>query len=336
VQSLYEPLLDRARRMHGIQSAGLMSQVPLEHNFNTVLALRINGNEIRASLKLVSPAIQRVFGLGMLAGRYFNEQDSPTSQPVVVVNPAFAREYAPDKYDPASLLGTSMWSLRKDAPFHVVGILDSERQESPAKPSQPEVDVCLCQITPDAGAYHPSTMVVDLAVRTERPMNEMISEIRDVLRQASPELANAPITTMDQIVEDSYGSQRLAAQLLEIFGGSALLLSVAGLYGLLAYVVTQRTREMGVRIALGAPRAKLLWLVLRQAAAMIVVGLMVGTALAWASAKLLRGFLYGVQPHDGWTMAGAAALLLISGLLAAYFPAQRAASVNPTEALRTE
>ena len=87
----------------------------------------------------------------MLAGRYFNEQDSTTSQPVVVVNPAFAREYAPDKYDPASLVGTTMWNLRKDAPFHVVGILDSERQESPAKSSQPEVDVCICQITPDAG-----------------------------------------------------------------------------------------------------------------------------------------------------------------------------------------
>ena len=336
VQTLYEPLLDRIRRLHGIQSAGLISQVPLDHNFNIRLALRMNGNDVGASLKLVSPAIQRVFGLGMLAGRYFNEQDSTTSQPVVVVNPAFAREYAPDKYDPASLVGTTMWNLRKDAPFHVVGILDSERQESPAKSSQPEVDVCICQITPDAVVYGPSTIAVDLAVRTERPMKEMIPEIRDVLRQASPDLANAPIKTMDQIVEDSYGSQQLAAHLLEIFGGSALLLCVAGLYGLLRYVVIQRTREMGVRIALGSPRAKLLWLVMRQAAAMLFVGLVVGTALAWASARMLRGFLYGVQAHDGPTLAGAAALLLVSGLLAAYLPARRAANVNPTEALRTE
>jgi predicted permease len=336
VQTLYEPLLDRLQRMHGSQSAGLISEVPLGHNFNIQLALRLNGNDVKASLKLVSPAIQQVFGLGMLAGRYFNEQDSRTSQPAVVVNPAFAREYAPDKHDPASLLGTTMWSLRKDAPFHVVGILNSERQESPSKPSQPEVDVCLCQITPDAGTYNPSTMAVDLAVRTERPTQEMIPEIRDVLRQASPLLENAPITTMDEIVEDSYGSQRLAAHLLMIFGGSALLLCIAGLYGLLTYVVTQRTREMGVRVALGAPRGKLLWLVMRQAAAMLVTGVVVGTGLVWASAQLLRGFLYGVQAHDGPTIAGAAALLLISGLLAAYLPACRAASVNPTEALRAE
>jgi FtsX-like permease family/MacB-like periplasmic core domain len=283
----------------------------------------------------VALSIQRVFGFRMLAGRYFNEQDSPTSQPVVVVNSAFAREYAPDKYDPSSLVGTTMWQLRKDAPFHVVGILDSERQNSPAEPSQPEVDVCLCQITPEAGTYNPSSIAVDLAVRTERPVTEMISDIRGVLRQASAELANAPITTMDQIVED-YGSQRLAAHLLEIFGVTATLLSVAGLYGLLGYLVTQRLHEIGVRIALGASKAHLMWLIMRQAAAMLLVGLIVGTGLAWTSARLVRGFLYGVKAHDGETLLGASMLLLISGLVAAYLPARRAARVDPLIALRTE
>jgi ABC-type antimicrobial peptide transport system permease subunit len=141
---------------------------------------------------------------------------------------------------------------------------------------------------------------------------------------------------MDQIVEDSFGSQRLAAHLLEIFGGSALLLCVAGLYGLLAYVVTQRTRELGLRIALGAQRGNLLWLVMRQAGAMLTLGVVVGLGLAWASGKLVGGFLYGVKAHDGWTLAGAAVLLFLSGMLAAYLPARRAARVNPMEALRSE
>jgi ABC-type antimicrobial peptide transport system permease subunit len=141
---------------------------------------------------------------------------------------------------------------------------------------------------------------------------------------------------MDQIVEDSWASQRLAAHLLEIFGASALLLCVAGLYGLLAYVVTQRTREMGIRIALGATHGNLLWLILRQAGFLLILGVIAGSALAFASARLLRGFLYGVQAHDGWTLTIAALALFFSGLLAAYLPARRAARVDPMQALRAD
>jgi hypothetical protein len=288
-------------------------------------------------MKPVSPQIQKIFGFPMLAGRFFNEEDTPTSEPVLVVNPAFAREFAPNKHDPRSVIGMGVWSMRKGAPeARVIGIMDDQRQWQVDRPSQPEVDLCLCQLTPDSGMYQPSTIAMDLAVRTRMPTAEMIPDIRSMLKQASPELANSTFSTMDQIVEDSFGSQRLAAHLLEIFGGSALLLCVAGLYGLLAYVVSQRTRDLGLRIALGAPRGNLLWLVLRQAGWMLAIGVAVGTGLAWASARLVRGFLYGVQAHDGWTLAGAAVLLFLSGMLAAYVPARRAASVDPMEALRAE
>ncbi len=141
---------------------------------------------------------------------------------------------------------------------------------------------------------------------------------------------------MDQIVEDSYGSQMLAARLLEIFAGSALLLCVAGLYGLLAYVVSQRTREMGVRFALGAKRSDVVWLVMRQAGALVVTGVAIGLALAFASGKLIKSYLYGVSAHDGWTLALVALVLILSGALAAYLPAIRAAEVDPVEALRAE
>jgi ABC-type antimicrobial peptide transport system permease subunit len=177
---------------------------------------------------------------------------------------------------------------------------------------------------------------MDLAVRTDRPLASMIPELRTVLRQASPELANATFTTMDQVVEDSFGSQRLAAHLLEFFAASALLLSVAGLYGLLAWVVAQRTREMGIRIALGARRGNLLRLVLRQAGVMLLIGIAVGLGLAWSSARLLSGYLYGVSAHDGWTIAAAASLLFASGIIAAWLPARRAAHVDPMQALRAE
>ena len=334
--TLYQPLLERAQQLHGLQAAGLISEVPLGQTFNIMLSLRMNGNNIVAALKTASPDIQPIFGFKMLAGRYFNHEDTPTSAGVAVVNPAFAAEYAPNKHDPNSLLGLTVWNLRKGMPAKIVGVLDNERQRAVDQPSQPEVEVCLCQISPGGSVYNPITMAMDLAVRTDRPTAEIIPELRDLLRQASPELANSTFSTMDQIVEDSFGSQRLAAHLLEIFGGSALLLCIAGLYGLLAYVVTQRTREMGVRIALGAQRANLLWLVMRQAGAMLLLGVVVGVGLALASGKLVRGFLYGVKAHDGWTLAGAAVLLFLSGMLAAYLPARRAARVNPMEALRSE
>jgi predicted lysophospholipase L1 biosynthesis ABC-type transport system permease subunit len=221
--------------------------------------------------------------------------------------------------------------------MHVIGVLDDERQQTVAEPATPEIEIAIPQITPESGFYQPiEGVAMDLAVRTSRPTAEMIPALRALLRQASPELENANITTMDQIAEDSYGSQRLAAHLLEIFGGAALLLCLAGLYALLAYVVTQRTREMGVRIALGATRGSLLGLVLRQAAAMLLVGVAVGAGLALAAGRLVSGFLYGVSAHDGWTLAGAAVLLLAGGLLAAYLPARRAANANPMEALRAE
>lgn len=337
MQTLYHPLLDRAQHLPGVEAAGLISEVPLARTFNIQLSLRTDSKtDIVSSLKVVSPAMQQIFGFKMLQGRFFNADDTPSSQAAIVVNPAFAKLYAPNKHDLSSILGMELWHLRDNQPGHIVGVLDNERQKSVAEPSEPEVEICLCQISPDAQAYRISTMAMDLAVRTERPSARFIPELREVLRQASPELANAAISTMDDIVEDSFGSQRLAAHLLEIFGFSALLLCVAGLYGLLAYIVTQRTREMGVRIALGAPRANLLWLVLRQAGVMLTFGVMAGSALAWTSSRLLRGFLYGVQAHDGWTLAASAILLFLSGILAAYLPARRASRVDPMEALRSE
>lgn len=336
--NLYQPLLERAQHLRGVEAAGMMSEVPLGKTFNMGFGLGIAGRRdpIFATLKTASPEVEKIFGMKMLAGRFFTKEDTITSAGVLVVNPAFAAEYAPDKHDPKSLLGMTVWNLSKGRPAKIVGVLDNERQKSVAEPSQPEIEVCLCQLTTDAGIYQPMTIAMDLAVRTERPVQEMIPELRDLLKQASPELANSTFTTMDQVVEDSFGSQRLAAHLLEVFGGVALLLCVAGLYGLLAYVVTQRTRELGVRIALGARREDLLWLVLRQAGAMLLVGVAAGLGLAWASGKLVGGFLYGVKAHDGWTLAGAAVVLFACGMLAAYVPAQRAAGVDPMEALRSE
>jgi predicted permease len=338
---LYEPLLERVKPLHGVESAGLMSEVPLGNTFQIILSLSMNGNSVGAALKVASPGAEKVFGFPMVAGRYFDDSDTPTSEPVMVVNKAFAQAFSPDQHDAKAILGQKLLATTRNAKDGdgavIVGVMDDFRQSEVSQPSQPEMELSIPQLTPD-NKFYPTMAgtAMDLAVRSEEPTATLIPELRDVLRQANPELANSTITTMDEVVEDSFGSQRLAAHLLEIFGGVALLLCVTGLYGLLAYVVSQRTRELGVRIALGAQRGNLLWLVMRQAGAMLVVGVVVGTGLALASGRLVRGFLYGVSGHDGWALAGAAALLLASGMAAAYLPARRAAIVDPMRALRAE
>jgi ABC-type antimicrobial peptide transport system permease subunit len=177
---------------------------------------------------------------------------------------------------------------------------------------------------------------MDLALRTERTPASIIPELRSLLRQTSPELANATFTSMDQVVEESYGSQTLAAHLLEVFGGTALLLCISGLYGLLAYVVTQRTREIALRVAVGAQRGQVQWLVLQQAGVLVIAGVIIGTIAAVAAGRFVHGFLYGVADHDALTLTAVASLMLASGGLAAYFPARKAARVSPMEALRAE
>ena len=343
--NLYRPLLERIKHLPGVQAAGLMSEVPLGKTFALNLSLRGDpghaqgrpSKDIVSRLNAASPELQKVFGFKMLAGRFFNEQDTLAAPPALVVNRAFAREFAPNQQDLSKVVGMELWHLTPDKPAHIIGVLDDLHQKAIAEPSQPEVQVSLSQVTQKSGFYQAiEAIAMDIAVRTGREPKAIIPELQEVLRQADPALASSSFTTMNQIVEDSYGSQSLAAHLLEIFAGSALLLCVAGLYGLLAYVVSQRTREMGVRFALGAQRGDVVWLVMRQAGMMVVTGLVIGLAMALATGRLLQSYLYEVSTHDAWTLLAVTLVLAASGALAAYLPAMRAAEVDPIEALRAE
>jgi predicted permease len=342
---LYQPLLERIQHLPGVQSASLMTEVPLGKTFRMSFTFALEGNtpddirrgNLSAQFRAVSPEMQRVFGFRMWKGRFFNEHDTPTSQPVVVVNRAFAKAFLGDDEDPGKIMGQSLIGYGGDRRAIVAGILDDERQVSVAEQSQPEIEVCIPQITPGSSFYKSAEgLAMALAVRTELPASSMGPELRKLMREASPELANSKFTTMDQVVEDSYGSQQLAARLLEIFGGCALLLCIAGIYGLLGYLVAQRTKELGLRIALGAQRADVIWLVLRQAAFILLSGSAIGLVLSYFSGALFRSFLYGVQPYDPWILGPVALLLIAIGLAAASIPARRASIIDPMEALRAE
>ncbi|HWW97417.1 MAG TPA: ABC transporter permease, partial [Edaphobacter sp.] len=326
---LYQPLVDRANRMPGVQSASLMTAVPLATTFKMQFTFNAAGNsaaEVRrrdlvSQFRAVGPEMQRVFGFRMLKGRFFNESDTASSQTAVVVNRAFAKQYLGTDNDLGKVLGEGLFNFTKNRRAVIIGVLDDERQVSIAKESQPEIEICIPQITPDTLAYQSvEGLAMDLAIRTDRNPSSIIPELRDLMRQASPELSDSTFTTMDQVVEDSYGSQQLAARLLIVFGGSALLVCITGIYGLLAYLVAHRTKELGLRIALGAQRGDVMWLVLRQAGWMLIAGSSLGLILAYMTSLLLRTFLYNITAHDPWTMAAVTAVLVGGGLAASYIP----------------
>jgi ABC-type antimicrobial peptide transport system permease subunit len=164
----------------------------------------------------------------------------------------------------------------------------------------------------------------------------IIPELSRVIREQNPHLVLGDLTTMDQSVEDSMGSQRLAAGLIGTFGALALLITVVGLYSLLTYTVTQRTREIGIRMALGADRGQVIGGVLWQALVLMAAGVVIGLTLTLWTSQLLQSFLYGVSKQDSWILALGPAALLFCGTLAALLPARRAATVDPIQALRTD
>jgi predicted permease len=340
-RAVYRPLLERVQHMNGVQAASLTTVVPLRRRFEARITFNLSRSQlpsapvesIEAKLMAAGPELQDVLGFRMYQGRFFNQQDTADSPPVAVVNRAFAKWYAPD----GNIIGRFTVGLAKDRSATVVGVMDDFHQASIDKPSFPEIDFCATQLRAGDGFYQPTMQAhIELALRTTKDPAAIIPDLRRVMEEVSPDLQASTFDTMDQVVEDSLGSQLLAAHLLELFAGSALLVALAGLYGLLTYLVTQRTQELGVRLALGAQRKNIIEMLLLQAGRMLLAGAALGAGLAYSSSRVLAGFLYGVSPHDARSFLAVTALLLLCGLAAAYIPARRASRVDPMVALRGE
>ena len=289
---------------------------------------------VSATLKAAGPDLQKVLGFQMAQGRFFTDQDTPDSQHVAVVNEAFVRSYVPDN---GPLENFTVGGKEKGKGFKIVGVIKDFHQAGIDTPAVPEIDVCASQMRPSDNFYKPTLSVrVQLAIRSSRDARSLIPDLERVMREVNPDLRASQVETMDQVVEDAMASQLLAAHLLEALGFLALGVALAGLYSLLAYLVTLRTREFGLRMALGAAREDILSLVMRQAGWMVAGGIALGVAVSLATTQLLKHFLFGVQARDVATVAVAAALMIVVASIAAYLPARRAAEIEPMDALRTE
>ncbi len=344
--AVYKPLLDRLKSIPGVQSAAFTTIVPLEKGFGVNIQLgltKTNGAKassqvLAATMRAAGPELQQVLGFNMARGRYFNARDTPDSQLVAVVNQAFAKAYEPANGDVGKFnFGMSGKNGENRRQFKIVGVMDDLHQVGIAEPAMPEIDLNAAQMRPTDGFYQPTMQAhVELVLRSSRSAPSLIPDLNRAMREFSPDLAGSDIRTMDQIVDDAMGSQLLAARLLEALGTLALLVALAGLYSLLTYLTTLRTRELGLRLALGAQREDILTLVLRGAGTLLVTGTVIGVGISLVAARLLHSFLFGVTQYDPLTLIAAPLLLLVVGALAAWLPARRAAALEPLEALRTE
>ncbi|HUX68845.1 MAG TPA: ABC transporter permease [Terriglobales bacterium] len=338
VQSFDQPLLARIEALPGVRAAAITSVVPFE-GFNLTVTFKFVGRPEpppdqlpEADLRFTSPGYPAAIGIPLERGRFFDARlDTPTSPRVIVVNHNFAARYFPGQ----NPIGQKVEFGKHDVAT-IVGVLANARESAIAAPPQPVMHLALTQITNHSGFYNLASVFAELAVRTRVPSASLDASIRAALHAVAPDIAPANFVSMRQLVAKSVGGQTLAAQLLVLFALAALVIAVVGLYGLLAYAVAQRTREMGIRLALGAERRDIVRLVLRRAAWLVGLGLAAGLVLALGGARWLAAYLYGVPARDPLTLAGVALLLAAAGLWAAYLPARRAARVSPVEALRAE
>jgi len=340
VRSDYLPLLERLRAIPGVQVAALSSVLPMRAEFAVMIMGNLDHKEApRGKMpsfagRLASAGLVEAMGIPMLRGRFFNEDDTASSPPVVVVNQAFVNMFLPGQDAIGHTFG--MGKEGRFATMRIVGVIGDVKQAKVTDATRPEMYFCLAQTEPGTPLYGIAAAFIQVAIRGAVPADALRAQFDKALHEVAPDATTTGVKTIHEAVEDSYGSQTLIARLLEGFAALALMIASVGLYGLLSFTVAQRTREIGLRIALGAPQLNILNLVLSRALLLVAAGLSIGGALAWFAVKFTSGYIFGVDAHDGFTFTGVAVVLAAASFLAAWLPARRAASVDPILALRSE
>ena len=326
--AFYDRLVERVSAVPGVDSVGLCDSLPLA--FKRLWSLRVKGVTYEANafdlavVVLVDHHYLQTLGVPLRAGRYFDDRDSADSSQVMIINETMARNFWPDQ-DP---IGKAAWVNSPDE-CTVVGVVADVRQGLEETP-KPEMYLSFRQR--DYFQWHSPRLVV----RSTRSLHSLIPDVRTAMKEFDPVMASNEFTTLDQIVDREVAPRRLITGLLGSFSSFALLLAAIGLYGVIAYSVGQRTREIGIRLSLGAQRGDVLRLVLGEGLRMAGIGVAVGLTAAFLVTRVLCSQLYGVAPTDPATFAGVVVLLVAVAMLAAWIPARRAARIDPMEALRYE
>jgi putative ABC transport system permease protein len=331
--AFYQQLLEKVAALPGVQAAVVDSSAPfsgIRSRFNFVIIGQPkprHGEEPSEEEHGVSPGYFKAMGIPILRGRGFRSDDVLGRPLVAVIDDGFARKFFADR-DP---IGQQLSFGESNDPktyYTIVGIVPTVRQGDLGM--APGIPQLYCSEAQN------SDLQVTLLVRTQGEPVALLPSIRAAVRSIDPQAPIFGTRTMQEAIAASIGTQRLSATLIGGFSILALFLAAIGLYGVLAYSVTQRTREIGIRIALGSQRAKIFGLILRQGMIMVGQGILAGVILALSCSPLIQHFVYGVAPHDPATIIGVVALLAVIAILACWLPARRAMNVDPIAALHYE
>ena len=339
--TVYQPLLERIRHSPGVEDAAVVTAPPLSgidlgSSFDVLGRPKSPGNTPQARVTAVSGDYARLLGTRVVRGRMINDDDTLSAPFVVAVNETLVHKYFPNE-DP---IGKQIDLGGKDTgmikPYTIKGVVEDQVDHGAAKPVAPLVMLPSQQI-PTTSLFYPALLktVVYFVVKT-RVNIDMPTTMHAVFSQAAPGYALDNFQTLREVRDQNNFSSRLGLYVIGAFAAMAVLMVIAGLYGVLAQIVSYRRREIGVRLALGATRQNILSMVLRQGTVLVVSGILVGILISVFSGKLVNSFLFGVKALDVWTYLSVLLVLIMVGGLAAFIPARRAAAVEPIQALREE
>lgn len=341
IEQMVQTAVERIEALPGVELASATCCIPLEGGYG--LPFRIIGRPLRegpfhggGGWKTVSPGYFEVFGIRVIRGRSFTERDNHAGAPVVIINESMARHFWP-KGDPLRdriLIGKGMMpQLDAEPARQIVGVIADQRDGSLNQDPQPEMYIPNGQATDAIQALNVKLTPLAWVIRTRGDPMKFSSAIEERLRQVTG-LPVTDVRTMDQVVSRSTSRERFHVLLMSVFGGVALLLAAIGIYGLMSYSVAQRTQEIGIRMALGAERGDVRAMVMRQGMTFAVIGVVLGIGGAFAVAKQIASFLFGVTAWDPLVFGVVPVAIVATAILAVWWPATRATQVDPATALR--
>jgi putative ABC transport system permease protein len=332
VINFFSQALERVRHLPTVRSAGIVNFLPLYGGLGSSTGFKILGRPEpppgqgpSTDVRVVDAGYFETLGIPLLRGRNFSDAEQREPKHVILINEALAHQYFPDQDPMGQRLDVNMFD--KPTPAEIIGVVGNVRYDSLVDEAPPAVYFPHPDLT-----YGFMTLVV----RTDGDPTAIAPAVQREIRALDPNQPVSDVRTMNQVMSEWVARSRFNTLLLGLFAGLATLLSAVGIFGVMNYSVALRTRELGLRLAVGAQPRQVLLLVLKQGLGLTIVGVVLGLLAAFALTRLLSGLLFGVAAVDVTTFASISLLLVIVSLLACYLPARRAMRIDPLRALRYE